>query len=455
MRNLRLYNTDAAFKTDELTVNNVDGKDVEVVLPGVSRTKDQRKTYFNPKDKNILYATIRLYHYVKDSTIQAGSPYSSTTVVKYFSGITNEVYINCDMSYNQFYCAEQTKKITLPSSVSSVTFEYIPEKKCLITCTYNVTSTTEPTVLRSSVTPAYAEVDGSAITASQSSYTFDTLGKHVAKFYFSSTGFSYAFKGVKSLTSVHIPDERGITFIPVSAFSECDYLTSVRIPNTVTGLGAYCFYGCYSLTNVTIPQGVTSIGTYAFGYCNGAGSPEKDTYLQSITIPDSVQTIGNYAFFYCTKLRDIVIPNSVTSLGTNVFSNCYSLTGVVLSNSITSLQNNCFYQCTSLVSVDINDNITSIGDKCFALNSSLEEVKFGTGLTSIGASAFSYDRNLKKIESLATTAPTINTVSSFYLDSWTNGKLYYPAGSNYSTWLNTSSSYKGCPGYWGWTGVEI
>jgi predicted small secreted protein len=53
-----------------------------------------------------------------------------------------------------------------------------------------------------------------------------------------------------------------LTTIESSAFANCDYLTSVTIPNSVTSIGERAFWG--ALTSVTIPNSVTSIGKYAF-----------------------------------------------------------------------------------------------------------------------------------------------------------------------------------------------
>jgi hypothetical protein len=39
------------------------------------------------------------------------------------------------------------------------------------------------------------------------------------------------------------------------------------IPNSVTSIGNYAFFGCYSLTNVTIGNGVTYIEWYTFAHC--------------------------------------------------------------------------------------------------------------------------------------------------------------------------------------------
>ena len=53
---------------------------------------------------------------------------------------------------------------------------------------------------------------------------------------------------------------------------------------------------CWYLTSITIPNSVTSIGTYAFSNC---------WYLTSITIPDSVTSIGKSAFYKCSSLTTI------------------------------------------------------------------------------------------------------------------------------------------------------
>jgi hypothetical protein len=46
----------------------------------------------------------------------------------------------------------------------------------------------------------------------------------------------------------------------------------VTIPNSVTSIGDWAFYGCTGLTSITIPNSVTSIGWAAFHYCTGLSS---------------------------------------------------------------------------------------------------------------------------------------------------------------------------------------
>ena len=96
-------------------------------------------------------------------------------------------------------------------------------------------------------------------------------------------------------------------------------LQSVLLPDTLTNIGSYAFYGCSELESIAIPSSVTSIGNSAFRYCR---------VLKSITIPSSVTSISNYTFQSCSELTSIILPNSLTSISSQSFSGCYALAEV-------------------------------------------------------------------------------------------------------------------------------
>ena len=61
---------------------------------------------------------------------------------------------------------------------------------------------------------------------------------------------------------VTIPSTLGgypVTCIGSSAFSYCNSIKSVKIPNGVTTIEKYAFYGCNGLAGVSVPKSVTQI----------------------------------------------------------------------------------------------------------------------------------------------------------------------------------------------------
>ena len=177
--------------------------------------------------------------------------------------------------------------------------------------------------------------------------------------------------------------EYSVTDIGNNAFSFCDGLTSITIPNSVTSIGAWAFNGCSGLTSVTIPNSVTSIGNKAFCECTGLTSVNFNatnctsmgsfsypvfsgcSNLSTLSIGENVTNIPDYAFYGCDGLTSVTIPNSVTSIGVETFRSCDGLTSVTIPNSVTSIGASAFYDCTSLTSVTIGNSVTTIGDSAF------------------------------------------------------------------------------------------
>ena len=190
-----------------------------------------------------------------------------------------------------------------------------------------------------------------------------------------------AFWHCSELTSVIIPD--GVT--GSISFGGCSNLKSVNIPDSVTEIGS--FSECTNLTSITIPNGVTNIDADTFqGCCN----------LTDITIPNSVKDIGNRAFYYCSSLKSIVIPDGVTSIGYSTFAGCSSLTSVVIPDSVTDIEYVAFLDCSSLTDIVFPDSLTSIGVSAFTNCSSLTSIKIPKNLTTIDDFAFSACSNLSE-----------------------------------------------------------
>ena len=131
-----------------------------------------------------------------------------------------------------------------------------------------------------------------------------------------------------------------VRFVHNNAFEDCTNLTSITIPNSVTGIASNAFGGC-SIKSITIPNSVTNIYSSTFDGCtsltainvatgnryyvsvNGVlYNKDKTTIIRypegkkdkSYSILDSVTSIESDAFGGCTSLTSIVIPKSVTSI---------------------------------------------------------------------------------------------------------------------------------------------
>ncbi len=173
---------------------------------------------------------------------------------------------------------------------------------------------------------------------------------------------NYAFYGCTSLTSIIIPDS--VRHIGMDAFHGCTNLTNITIPNTITSICEGTFYGCRNLTDVIIPNSVTEIGDYAFSVC---------TRLNNVTIPDSVTNIGEGAFRECTSLTSITIPDSY-NIRAYTFSYCTSLTSIVILDGVPAIEESAFFECTNLMSISIPNSITKIDHRAFYNCSNLMKI---------------------------------------------------------------------------------
>lgn len=99
--------------------------------------------------------------------------------------------------------------------------------------------------------------------------------------------------------------ELPVVAVGSSAFSECDALTSVILPESVKLIDNYAFDTCPKLTTVEMP-GVTTIGHWSFRYC---------TVLENLVFPEGLTTIGNFAFDHLSKMTVIELPSTVTNIG--------------------------------------------------------------------------------------------------------------------------------------------
>lgn len=251
-----------------------------------------------------------------------------------------------------------------------------------------------------------------------------------------STG-SDACKNDVNLESVSLPS----TFktFGESTFESCGNLTTVNIPNEVTGLlmGQRCFWGCSKLSNESANKLIsksstiqnyafsgckniksieivaTKFGNYCFQNCSGLTNVKlvnTDNYgsfgsgmfsnciaLETVIMPHSYTTISDY-MFKNTKIGTFTIPNTLTQIGLSAFEQCSSLSTITIADEATfSIKNYAFDECSALtnnVVQNIISHASTLGYNIFSYCLGLTHlsIKFA------GESMFQYCTNLVSVE---------------------------------------------------------
>lgn len=225
-------------------------------------------------------------------------------------------------------------------------------------------------------------------------------------------------------SEILIPE--GVTRIGSFAFYGFKNITSVKLSSTVVSVNKGAFYGCENLGKIELSDGVTSIGDYAFEGCTGL----TDVYAYDLAswlkisfgnktstplyyaqklfidgkeiteaeISESVTDIKNYAFYNCNSITSVSVGKQVKSIGASAFENCNNLKTVSLENGLEIIEDSAFAGCTSLENIVIPDTVIYLYSGAFGGCTSLKSAILGDGIKYISYCLFENCTSLVNIE---------------------------------------------------------
>ncbi len=114
----------------------------------------------------------------------------------------------------------------------------------------------------------------------------------------------------------------GLTEIPGKLFESSSKLKTVNFPAGLTSIGPSAFKCCRKLKEVKAGgTALKVIGDYAFSECDA---------LSKLELPEGLEEIGSHAFSECKKLNKVTLPFSLKTIGANAFSGCKALKQITL-----------------------------------------------------------------------------------------------------------------------------
>ena len=179
----------------------------------------------------------------------------------------------------------------------------------------------------------------------------------------------YVFSDCSYLTNIVLSE--GITNIANDTFWDCDNIESITIPSTMKSIAEWAFAYNYELKevhisdiaawcNIDFNDSYTSNPLY-----NTEGLYLNGEKITDLVIPEGVTHIGDYAFYGYEGLTSVTIPGSVETIGGHAFTSCTGITSLTIGNGVTTIGNAAFYECEGLTSITIPESLTTIGEMAF------------------------------------------------------------------------------------------
>ncbi|MCQ2491876.1 MAG: leucine-rich repeat domain-containing protein [Lachnospiraceae bacterium] len=125
-------------------------------------------------------------------------------------------------------------------------------------------------------------------------------------------------------SAITVPDGVQVIGLNVLGKKRNYQVKEVSLPDSVTEIMRYAFWGSEALESIKLPSSLESIGYAAF----------EEASIKELVLPKKLKTIGKYAFKR-NMLTEITIPKSVKTIGVQAFCDNYELKNITINCPIT------------------------------------------------------------------------------------------------------------------------
>ncbi len=206
-----------------------------------------------------------------------------------------------------------------------------------------------------------------------------------------------AFQSIDSIKSVTFHD--GIEEIGEYAFSYCQNLTEINIPDVPVKIRMEAFDGCAYYEDVNNWEDINGVEdeTLYIGNHLIKGAAEAKVF----TVKDGTITIADNAFYDVsnsvnTSLETLNLPDSLVRIGDYSFYGAFVLNVINFGSSLKYIGDHAFEGTHFLGELTLNEGLEYLGDYAFA-NSDLYKLHFPSTLTEFNTTAFLYTEYLEVI----------------------------------------------------------
>lgn len=164
---------------------------------------------------------------------------------------------------------------------------------------------------------------------------------------------------------ISLPDRAAASYIIFEeAFKQCDTITEISIPDSVTIIEDYAFYDCSNLKKVALGKGVSQMSGASFHLCSNIEEFQIDKENKSyIKDGDAIYTADKTELIkYIKEIEQFApfeIPEGVTKISDSAFSGV-KLRNISLPSTLTHIGNYAFYM-TRIGTITIPSNVSYIG----------------------------------------------------------------------------------------------